>query len=60
MHSRVLGYGLSHILDTSYKEFFRVTLSEAASGKRVDSYIDGHEPIHYTPEFYLVSAVNFT
>lgn len=60
---RVLGYGSTHILDTSYQEIFTVTLNDdfqTASGKRVDSYIDGHE--HYiTPQnTMLVSAVNFT
>ncbi|KAJ5524566.1 hypothetical protein N7494_011216 [Penicillium frequentans] len=60
---RVLGYGSTHVLDTSYQEIFTVTLNDdfrTASGKIFDSYIDGHE--HYiTPQnTMLVSAVNFT
>ncbi|KAJ6110394.1 hypothetical protein N7486_002629 [Penicillium sp. IBT 16267x] len=60
---RLLGYGSTHILDNPYKEIYTVTLNDnfqTASGKRFDSYIDGHE--HYiTPHnTMLVSAVNFT
>lgn len=60
---RVLGYGATHILDSTYKEIYTVTLHDdfqTPSGKRFDSYIDGHE--HYiTPQnTMLVSALNFT
>ena len=60
---RVLGYGVTHILDNSYNEIYTVTLNDkfqTASGKRFDSYIDGHE--HYITPYntILVSAVNFT
>ncbi|KAJ5465394.1 hypothetical protein N7530_009181 [Penicillium desertorum] len=61
--ARVLGYGVTHILDNSYNEIYTVTLNDkfqTASGKRFDYYIDGHE--HYiTPHnTMLVSEVNFT
>lgn len=60
---RVLGYGATHILDSTYKEIYTVTLHDdfhTPSGKNFDSYIDGHE--HYiTPQnTMLVSALNFT
>ncbi|KAI9925999.1 hypothetical protein ASPWEDRAFT_151666 [Aspergillus wentii DTO 134E9] len=60
---RVLGYGTAHILDSTYKEIYTVTLRDnfhTPSGKQFDSYIDGHE--HYiTPQnTMLVSALNFT
>ncbi|KAJ5378102.1 uncharacterized protein N7496_005511 [Penicillium cataractarum] len=60
---RVLGYGATHILDSTYKEIYTVTLRDdfrTPSGKDFDSFIDGHE--HYiTPQnTMLVSALNFT
>ncbi|KAK4930139.1 hypothetical protein LTR66_016120, partial [Elasticomyces elasticus] len=60
---RVLGYGSTHILDNSYKEIYTVTLNDdfqTVSGKRFDSYIDGHEHYITSENTLLVSAVNFT
>ena len=60
---RVLGYGSTQVLDTSYKEIFTVTLnddSQTASSKRFDSYIGGHEHYIMPHNTMLVSAVNFT
>lgn len=55
----VLGYGVTHIFDNTYKEIYTVTLYDdfqTANGTRFDSYIDGDE--HYiTPHN---TTLNFT
>ncbi|KAJ5227431.1 uncharacterized protein N7469_007437 [Penicillium citrinum] len=61
------GYGKVHILDTTYREIYTITLTDnsdfkfvTATGKSHDSYIDVHEHQITDRNTILVSAINVT
>lgn len=57
------GYGQVHILDSTYREIYTITLKEdfqTADGKSWDSYIDVHEHIITDRNTIIVSAINVT
>lgn len=58
------GYGSVHILDTSYRELYRITLEDddlvTPTGALRESYIDVHEHIITPRNTIIVSAINIT
>ncbi|CAL5871551.1 uncharacterized protein PFLUO_LOCUS5804 [Penicillium psychrofluorescens] len=58
------GYGRVHILDTSYKEIYVITLPDqgfvANDGKKRETYVDVHEHLITPKGNIIVSAINIT
>lgn len=58
------GYGSVHILDTSYRELYRITLEDddlvTPTGALRESYIDVHEHLITPRNTIIVSAINIT
>ncbi|KAJ5820600.1 hypothetical protein N7474_006191 [Penicillium riverlandense] len=58
------GYGRVHILDTSYKEIYTVTLPDqnfvTPDGRKRDTYVDVHEHLITPRGSMIVSAINIT